>query len=127
MTSSVTSSTRQAVAAYVAGRLKAEHLAATVAQTYYAGRKRGDWLRPLVDVIERAHPGIVALASSGDRPGFSVQLAERPFPKEHEAALRRAAEAVLESGTAAAEPTAPPAGWLSRMVTAVRRLFSASA
>jgi hypothetical protein len=130
MTSSATSSIKQTLEAYLAGRLKAERVVGAVAEVYYGdgGKGKREGLRPLMEVIERAHPGVVALAGTpgGERPGFTVQLAERPFPKEYEAALRRAAEAVVGSAPEAARG-APEVGWLGRLVGAIRRLFSASA
>jgi hypothetical protein len=129
MTSSATSSIKQTLEAYLAGRAKADRVVAVVAETYYGKGERGtrEALRPLMEVIERAHPGIVALAGAPQRPGFSVQLAERPFPKEYEAAFRQAVEVVVGSATEAGEGAgAPGVGWLGRLVGAIRRLFSAS-
>jgi hypothetical protein len=128
MTSSATSSIKQTLEAYLAGRLKAERVVGAVAEVYYGegGKGKREGLRPLMEVIERAHPGVVALSGAPERPGFSVQLAERPFPKEYEAALRRAAEAVVGSAPEAVRG-APEVGWLGRLVGAIRRLFSASA
>jgi hypothetical protein len=111
---------------YVAGRVKAERVVAAVAAEYY-GREAGsgmrDALRPIVDIIERAHPGVIELTGTTDKPGFAVRLADRPFPKPHEAALREAALGVL--GTPPASRIAPP-GLVARLVTAIRRLFTAS-
>jgi len=93
-------------------------------------------LKALMEIIERAHPGIVELAGTPDKPGFGVRLAERPFPKEYEAALRAAVEAVLVGaqhpaplhGTAPTRSNAasPNPGFVARLFVAIRRLFSAS-
>jgi hypothetical protein len=83
-----------------------------------------------MDVIERAHPGVVELSAGGDRPGFTVRLAERPFPKQYEAELRRVVELTLAGAPARieAEPQAlgPKPRFWSRLYTAVRRFFTAS-
>ncbi len=103
-----------------------------VAGTYY--RETGIGTRetwgPLMEVIERAHPGIVQLAGTADRPGFAVRLAERPFPKEYEPDLKRAAAAILvtlgeDRGETGDESR--PIGLVGRLLGSVRRLFSASA
>jgi len=84
----------------VAGRVKAERLVVAVAAEYYRDTLNGkrEMLRPLIDVIDRASPGIVELGTVQGGSGFDVRLAERPFPKQHEPELRRAAEAVLSGG-----------------------------
>ncbi len=137
--SSATSPVKQVLEDYVAGRLKAERVVAVVVEAYYGDRGLGPgaWLKPLVDVIERAHPGIVELSESGDRPGFAVRLAERAFPRGFEPALRAAVEAVLVGAQHAAplhDSGPPPAavgsrnpGVIARLVGAIRRLFTASA
>ena len=80
-----------------------------------------------MDVLERAHPGVVELAGTTDRPGFAVRIAERPFPKEYEAALRAAVQVALGNVDAPAPRSALPApGIWARMYTAVRKLFTAS-
>src|SRR5436309_15522660 len=99
---------KEALEAYVAGRVKAERLVVAVAAEYYRdalnpkglpnGRGKREMLRPLIDVIDRASPGIVELGTVQGGSGFDVRLAERPFPKQHEPELRRAAEAVLSGG-----------------------------
>src|SRR2546425_11197625 len=88
---------KEALESYVAGRVKAERLVRAVAAEYYRDTRNGkrETLRPLIDVIDRASPGIVELGSAAGGPGFELRLAERPFPREHEAELRRAAESVL--------------------------------
>ena len=90
----------EALEAYVAGRVKAERLVIAVSAAYYreAGNGKRETLQPLMDVIDRASPGIVELGTVQGGSGFDVRLAERPFPKQHEPELRRAAEAVLSGG-----------------------------
>jgi len=119
-------SVRETLEGYVTGRVKAERVVEAVAAAYYQGKKEG-WLRPLMEVIERAHPGVVELSGTPDKPGFGVRLAERPFPKEYEPALRAAAEATLVGAQHAAPQRAPHPGFVARLVSAIRRLFSASA
>src|SRR3989454_1018293 len=94
---SVSSPVKDALESYVAGRLRAERLVVTVAAEYYRDARNGkrETLRPLIDVIDRASPGIVELGTVQGGSGFAISLAERPFPKQYEAELRRAAEAVL--------------------------------
>lgn len=123
--SSAISPVRAVLESYVAGRVKAERVVEAVAAAYYGeeGRGKREGLKPLMDIIERAHPGVIELAGSSDKPGFAVRLAERPFPEECEGALRKAAEALL--GTRPSSPVPPP-GLLSRLYSAVRRFFTAS-
>ena len=122
-------SVKEELEGFVAGRVKAERVVTAVAGEYYAQRGvgRGAWLGPLMDVIERAHPGIVELTGSTDKPGFAVRLANRPFPKEYESALRQAVQAALSQEVA---PTPhvprPTPSLLSRLYSAVRRFFTAS-
>ena len=124
---------RQALAEYLAGRVKAERVVAAVAEACYRSGARRDAgreaLRPVLDVIERAAPGVVALARTEGGAGFDIRLAERPFPKQHEAELRQAAAAALagmgERGGVEAVVGGEP-GLLGRMIRAVRRLFSAA-
>ena len=117
---------------YVAGRVPAERVVTAVTESYYRetrSEKRETW-RPLMDVIERAHPGVIRLAGIASRPGFAVELAERPFPKQFEADLKRAAEAILlELGDVGRETGGGRRrlGLVGRLRDAVRRLFSASA
>jgi hypothetical protein len=142
------SAVRDTLERFLAGRAPAERVVIAVAAAYYghpAAAEREHW-RPVIDVIDRASPGIVELGGVAARPGFAVRLAERPFPREFEAALRGAAAQVLATGTAAAAalPAArvpapapapvPPAvaprsraGLVTRLVRAVRRWFSAAA
>src|SRR6266566_1558134 len=94
---------RDALEGYVAGRIKAERLVIAVATAHYGGeegRGKGEGLQPLIEVIDRASPGIVELGSVESQPGFAVQPAERPFPKQYEAELRRAAAECLGRETA---------------------------
>ncbi len=121
-------SVRETLEAYVAGRVKAERVVEAVAAAYYdkQGVGRGAWLRQLMDVIERAHPGIVELTGKTDKPGFGVRLAERPFPKEYEPALRAAVDAVLVGAQHAAPLRARNPGFVARLFGAIRRLFTAS-
>src|SRR5437667_11375567 len=94
---SASSRVKDALESYLAGRVKAERLVVTVAAEYYRDAANGkrETLRPLIDVIDRASPGIVELGTATGGPGFDIRLAKRPFPKQHEAELREAAEAVL--------------------------------
>ena len=138
--SSGSSPVKDTLEAYVAGRVKAERLVIAVAAAYY-GREgvRGirDGLGPLIEIIDRASPGVVEIGGVvGGAQGFDIRLAERSFPKQYEQELRRAAEAYLAShrttGVISAPPPAPgtpPAstrGVFARLVGAIRRLFSAS-
>jgi len=127
------SAINEALQGYAAGRVKAERLVIAVATAYY-GREgvRGirDGLGPLIEIIDRASPGVVELG--GVAGGFDIRLAERSFPKQYEPELRRAVEAYLAShrttGLISVPPAvAPSAGVLSRIVGAIRRLFGASA
>jgi hypothetical protein len=132
--SSAASPIRAVLEAYVAGRLKAERVVAAVTEAYYGERgpkghgagSRERW-RSVMDVIERAHPGVVDLAGTADRPGFAIRLAERPFPREFEASLREAVQAALGRADSPAPRSPLPApGLLSRLYTAVSRFFTAS-
>jgi hypothetical protein len=78
-----------------------------------------------MDVIERAHPGIVELASSGSRPGFVVRLAERPFPKKLESELRQAVIETLGAGRSLPASPVPLPGFFTRIVRAIKKLFNA--
>ena len=124
MTSSA-SSVNSLLAEYAAGRLPAERLVSAVAAAYYGegGRGKGEALRPIIDVIERAHPGVVELSGSADKPGFAVRLAERPFPKAYETQLRNAVAGVVT--TAPNSAVATP-GFFTRILRAIRRVFRAA-
>ncbi len=136
--SSAASSINDVLAAYVAGRETAARVVAAVAEAYYRDRGKGkaEGLRPVIDVIERAAPGMVELVGSPDRPGFEIRLAHREFPKAYEPHLRRAAAAALSGGgkretvqvpDTPSTLTVSASGLWSRVVEAVRRLFTASA
>ncbi|HEY6807665.1 MAG TPA: hypothetical protein VI160_02665 [Gemmatimonadales bacterium] len=131
MSSATSSTVSETLAAYLAGRAKAERVVAEVAAAYYrdGGRGTGEGLRPIVEVIERAHPGVVELSASGERPGYAVKLAERPFPKQFDPELRTAVERVLSKNRVSVAPSgpasgAPRAGFFGRIVQAIRRVFS---
>ena len=129
MASSSSSAVRELLVAYLAGRVKADRVAAAVAEAYYRERGRArELLRPAVDVIERAAPGVVDLVRTQGGAGFDIRLAERPFPAQYESQLRTAAQAVLEGSGAAAEASAAgrEVGVVRRLLRAVRRIFSAS-
>jgi len=126
------SSVRDALEGYIAGRLSAEQLVGVVAGAYYVQRDRAtrEQLRPLMEIIERAHPGFVALFGSVDAPGFAVRLAERPFPKRLEAELRQGVQALLaggftDSSVPASRSPVPAPGLFSRILQAIRNVFSA--
>jgi hypothetical protein len=139
--SSASSPARRALEEFVAGRLPADRLVAAVAQRFYgsAGQGERDALRPVVEVAERAAPGVVSLERKDGGAGFDIRPVERPFPSEYEEALRGAAVAALETSWRDAQPVTPPStnlhqppptsttspGILSRLLSAVRRLFSA--
>ena len=93
----MSSSIRRELEGFVAGRVQAERLVIAVAAEYYRETRNGkrETLRPIIDVIDRASPGIVELGIVPGGAGFEIRLAERPFPSQYEAELRRAAEAVL--------------------------------
>ena len=131
---SASSPVKDALESYIAGRVKAERVVIAVSAAYYreAPNGRRETLQPLIDVIDRASPGIVELGTVQGGSGFDVRLAERPFPKQHEPELRRAAETVLSGGgmgDAGWEPDseAPqPASRVSHLVSWFRRLFRRS-
>jgi hypothetical protein len=115
------------LAEYLAGKASADRVALVVMVEHYQATRKGERgaLRPIVDVIERAHPGVVELKASEGRPGFDVRLADRSFPKRYEAELREAVTAVLANVATEPLPAAAKPGLLQRIVTAVRRLFNA--
>ena len=99
-------SVREELEGYVAGRVRAERVVEAVAAAFYNGEpgaRSRERLRHVMEVVERAHPGIVELTGSAEKPGFAVRLTNRPFPKEYEGALREAVHGVLGQ----AEPLAP--------------------
>jgi hypothetical protein len=116
------------MASYLAGRVSAEQVVAAVADAYYRGRPaEREQLQPVLEVIERVAPGVAGLARTKGGTGFDIRLVERPFPKEDEPQLRRAVEEVLPGFVGGVRGTfGEPGGLLSRMLRAVRRLFSAS-
>ena len=134
------SSVSSALTDYAAGRVTAEQLVGVVAAAYYGARDSGlgTRLKPLMEIIERAHPGVVELSGSVENPGFGVRLAERPFPKRYEGELREAVQIVVGAQHAAPlhDPPAslhnppisavPSRGIWSRIIRAVGRLFTAS-
>jgi len=116
------SSANAVLAGYAAGRVSAEQLVAAVTAAYYQGRgtESREQLRPIMELIERAHPGVVELSGNGERPGFAVRLAERPFPKRYEAELRQ-----LVAGLVSAPGSSLPApSVFTRILRAIRRVFS---
>jgi hypothetical protein len=128
---SASSPVKDALESYIAGRVKAERLVIAVSAAYYREAPNGkrETLQPLIDVIDRASPGIVELGTVQGGSGFDVRLAERPFPKQHEPELRRAAEAVLsgggmrDAGGVKSEEATHPASRISHLVSWIRRLF----
>ena len=121
MTSSATS-VNTVLAEYLAGKVSADRVIVTVLVEHYQAKRQRN-LRPIVDVIERAHPGIVELKGSEGHPGFDVRLAERPFPKRYEGELKEAVRAVLANVTTEPLPAATKPGFLQRLVAAVRKIF----
>jgi hypothetical protein len=103
--------------------MTAQQLVGVVATAYYGegGSGKREGLKPLMDVIERAHPGIVELSSGSDKPGFSVRLLDRPFPKRLEAELRQAVASVV---TLPPSPIPRPT-LFTRIVAAIRNVFTA--
>jgi hypothetical protein len=135
---------KDALESYLAGRIKPERLVIAVASEYYggAGKAKREALQPVIEVIDRASPGIVELGTATAGPGFDIRLAERPFPKHCEAQLREAAERVLSGcgmrdvgGVQRSEATHPASGIthlgsrisLPAIVSWIRRLFRGSA
>ena len=121
------SSVNDALSGYVAGRVTAEQLVGVVAAAYYGegGRGKREGLRPLMDVVERAHPGFVDLSGTATSPGFVVKLASRPFPKQFEAELRVAAQQALGSSSTLPPSPIPLPGLFTRILRAIRNVFSA--
>ncbi len=140
MTSSGSSAVSGLLAGYLDGRVPPERLIPALAVEYYrtGDRKTREALRPVMEIIERASPGVGQLIRTEGGAGFDIRLAERPFPATDEAELRKAVSAALATGwsrgagtpeaiAAATSSTSGAPGFLSRLVRAVRRLFSASA
>jgi hypothetical protein len=143
MTSSASSAVRTLLAGYLDGRVPADRLIPALAAEYYrtGDQRTRDALRPIMEVIERAAPGVGQLARTAGGAGFDIRLAERTFPASDEAELRRAVSSTLGAwGGGKAAVGATPAGegvpegqrtpeapgFLTRIFQAVRRLFSAS-
>jgi hypothetical protein len=125
---SSSSSVNEALTGYLAGRLTADRIVAAVTAEYYrdTGNGKRETLRPIMDVIERAHPGVVELTGSDGRPGFAIKLAERPFPKRYESELRQAVHVVLgNDGVSAPRSVLPAPGLFTRLLRAIRRVFTA--
>jgi len=131
MTSSDSSAVRGLLAGYLGGRVPAERLIPALAVEYYrtGDRTARDALRPVMEIIERAAPGVGQLVRTEGGAGFDIRLTERPFPTSEANALRHAVSTALATAWGGGEVTSAPAepGLLSRLVRAVRRLFSASA
>lgn len=126
------SSVNDALTGYAAGRVTAEQLVGVVAAVYYGNGAQGlgprERLKPLMEIIERVHPGVVELSGTGDRPGFAVRVAERPFPKRYEAEFRQRVQELLAGGFADVprpQAAVPSPGVVARILGAIRRLFSA--
>lgn len=124
-------SVRDALEGYVAGEIPVERVVGVVVAAYYreTGNEKRNTLRPLLEIIERAHPGVVELTASTSGPGFVVQLADRPFPKRYEAEFRQAVQATLATFPVSPlpfpeTPQRSP-GLLRRIVATIRRVFSA--
>ena len=118
----MSSSVRRELEGFVAGRVKVEQLVIAVTAAYYRDSRNGkrETLRPLIEVIDRASPGIVELGVVPGGTGFEIRLAERPFPQEYERELRRAAEAYLGGpSTGGAQHAAPLLNSLWRWVRAL--------
>ncbi len=128
--SSASSAAKDLLAAYVAGRVSAVRLVPAIAIEYYRSpdAKHRAALRPVMDVIERAAPGVARLARTESGAGFDIQLAEWPFPEAFERSLKEAAAGALAQwGTAApAGAAGTESGFWFRLIDRVRRLFSAS-
>src|SRR5438093_12076305 len=107
---------------YSAAQFSAARVVAAVSPGYdvEGGRRRKERLKPLIDVIERASPGVVELELTPDRPGFAVRVGERPFPQQYEAELRGAAAAYLEVGTAGERGRKGVAAVIARLVGMIR-------
>ncbi len=119
------SAVRPVLEAYLGGRADATAVVVATAVAYYGDGGRGTRaaLRPLIDVIDRASPGVVELGAVSGASGFEIRLAERPFPAQYEADLRRAVEAALAGLPPMEGPAAPRL--LRRVLGAIQRLLSA--
>src|SRR6266498_2029728 len=85
--------------AYLAGQVTAEQLVVAVTAEYYRDSRSGmrDTLRPVIEVVERAHPGVVEVAGSQKSPGVAVRVANRACTKRYEDELRTAVTGALET------------------------------
>lgn len=123
----MSSPVRRELEEYVAGRGGVTRVVAAVMDAYYreGGREKREVLRPVIEVIERAAPGVVELAAAGDTPGFRVRLTERPFPERYAHELRMAAGVALREWSPhdVGPVSLPAAGLVHRVVVAIRRLF----
>jgi hypothetical protein len=122
----MSSGVRRELEGFVAGKVKAERLVIAVTAAYYRDSKNGkrETLRPLIEVIDRASPGIVELGVVPGGTGFEIRLAERPFPQEYERELRRAAEQCLGRHDIGAHHAAPLPKAVWRWVVALFRRAS---
>jgi hypothetical protein len=127
----MSSPVRRELEDFAAGQGGVTRVVTAVMDAYYrdGGSGKREALRPVIDVIERAAPGVVELAAAGDTPGFRVRLAERPFPERYVHELRMAAGVALQEWlpdpVAPRAATAPVPGLLRRVIVAIRRLFGA--
>src|SRR6266704_577324 len=89
---SASSPVSDALAGYVAGRLQVERLVIAVAAAYYReeGRGKREELRPLIEIIDRAAPGIVELGSVESRPARTAWRSRGAACGWTPAGLRRA-------------------------------------
>src|SRR5947209_20413079 len=88
----MSSAVRETLTAYVAGRVKADHVVTVVTAAYYrnGGGRRREALRPVLDVIERASPGVVELAGDLRARGSAFGRGGGRFPSHvSPACLRR--------------------------------------
>jgi len=126
----MSSPVRRELEEYLAGRASPERVVIAAAVAYYRDTRGGmrEALRPVIDVIDRASPGIVELGGVQGGLGFEVRLAERRFPERFDSELRRAVEAALAVGAPPAPPAplaSPAPGVVQRVLGAIRRLFTA--
>jgi len=110
--------------------MAAQQLVGVVAAEYWIlepGSRSRELLRPIMEVIEKAHPGIVALSGSSAKPGFAVQLTERPFPKRYDADLQTAVQAVVLQPVDSPDPSSrlQAPGFFTRIVQTIRKIFTA--
>ena len=123
-------SANDVLAGYLAGRVTAEQLVAAVSAEYYReiGNGKRETLRPIIEIVERAHPGVVELTATDVQPGFDVRSTARPFPRRYEAELREAVEQALQTFPVSRLPFAEDSrrkpGLLQRIVAAIRKVFN---